>query len=307
MANDYENAPPVWSPAMHCVLLADLAALLSQHGPAILYQKETIPPEAMTQYWATSRNRFELWHQTIARYRKTESTGDFSSMRSWWREHATVIEEVLVTEMLTRVIAALASALDRENSCDEISPITHAVFLTHLEARNRIQQLMLNGRGCSVQEIVRLNRLRQAVERWTDATIGRLSADAPKNVRYAFDRSRAHEYAEEARGCGGRSMREMSAWLMNAAMHDTLRRRTSPTAALPQANRSVAQSVMLMLRPDLFDSIGTLKSLWLHRLESGADRADRVLDELAAVDIDEAPTADAIEMMHDPYFPRWYT
>ncbi|MGB7326013.1 MAG: hypothetical protein WBD31_14160 [Rubripirellula sp.] len=290
---------------MHCVLIADLAALVSQHGPAILYQREAIPPEAMTQYWATSRNRFELWQQAVARYQKNEKTGDFASMRAWWRDHVTLIEEILVTEMLTRVIAALGTGLDRENSTDEISPITHAVFLTHLEARNRIQQLMLTGRGCSVQDTVRLNRLRQGVERWTDALVGRLTAESPKNICYAFDAKRATEYAEETRSCGGRALRDMSAWLMNAAMHDTLRRRTSATTALPEANRAVVKSVMLMLRPDLFDSIGTLKSLWLHRLESGADKADRVLDELAAVDIDEAPTADAIEMSRHAYFQRW--
>ncbi|TWU60261.1 hypothetical protein Poly51_05360 [Rubripirellula tenax] len=291
---------------MHCVLIADLAALVSQHGPSIIYGHDAIPPEAMTQYWTTSRTRFELWHQTVARYRKVEVTGDFAALRRWWRDHIVVVEEVLVTEMLTRVIAALAAGLDREHDTDEISPITHAVFLTHLEARNRIQQLMLYGRGSSVHDTVRLNRLRQGVERWTDAMIGRLSSESPKTVRYAFDPKRAREYAEEARSCGNRSIRNTSSWLMNAAMHDTLRRRTSPSAALPEANQAVVRSVMLMLRPDRFDSIGTLKSLWLHRLQTNADRADRVLDELDGPDIDDAPTADAIEMANDKYFERWY-
>ncbi len=291
---------------MHCVLTADLAAIVSHHGPAILCGREAIPPQGVTQYWASSRNRFELWHQTMARYRVAEQSGDFNSLQYWWRDHVVVMEEVLVTEMLTRVMAALALGIEAESEADEISPVTHAVYLTHLEARNRVQQIMLFGRGNSVQDAVRLNRLRQGVERWTDAMIGRMSVRAKQTIQYAIDASRAAEFARETRSFGCGPSRNTTAWLMNAAMHDTLRRRTSNEAALPEANRAVAKSVMLMLRPDLFDSVGVLKSLWLHRLQIGTERTDRVLDELGAVDIDKATTAEGLEMTNDSYFERWY-
>ncbi len=291
---------------MHCVLIADLAALVSQHGPAILYRRSTVPPQAMTQYWTSSRNRFELWHQTMARYRGAEQSGDYLALRRWWRDHVVVLEEVLVTEMLTRVVAALAAGMEAESEADEISPITHAVHLTHLEARNRVQQIMLFGRGNSVQDAVRLNRLRKGVERWTDAMIGRMSVRSTRTIQYANDRSRAAEYAKETRLFGAGPARNTATLLMNAAMHDTLRRRTTKAAALPEANRAVAKSVMLMLRPDLFDSVGILKSLWVHRLQIGTERTDRVLDELGAADINKAATADGMDMTHDSYFERWY-
>lgn len=291
---------------MHCVLTADLAATVSYHGPAILYRREAVPPQAMTQYWASSRNRFELWHQTMARYRHAEQSGDYNSLRRWWRDHVVVMEEVLVTEMLTRVIAAMAAGMEKTSETDEMSPVTHAIHLTHLEARNRVQQIMLFGRGNSVQDAVRLNRLRQGVERWTDALIGRMSARTPETLQYAIDSQRAASHAEEMRTYGYGPSRETSAYLLNAAMHDMLRRRTSDQAALPEANRAVAKSVMLMLRPDLFDSVGTLKSLWLHRLEIDSDRTDRVLDELGSANIDDADTANGIDILHEPYFERWY-
>ncbi len=291
---------------MHSVLIADIAALVSQHGPAILYRRDTIPPEAVTQYWASSRTRFELWHQTISRYRDAEQSGNSMTLKRWWRDHIVVLEEVFVSEILTRVLAALAAGLDDASESDEISPVTHAVYLTHLEARNRVQQMMLFGRGNSVQDAVRLNRLRQGVERWTDAMIGRMTVQNPSTVRYAICQQRATEYAQESRTYGHGPARDTASWLMNAAMHDMLRRRTSALAALPEANRNVVQSVLLMLRPDLFDSVGTLKSLWLHRLQIDTDRTDRVLDELSGIDLDKAATATGIEMTHDSYFERWY-
>jgi hypothetical protein len=178
--------------------------------------------------------------------------------------------------------------------------------LAHLDASNRVHKMLIHGRGSTVQEAVRLNRLRCGVERWTDALIGRMSYQSPSTLQYAFDASRAREFAVETRSQPNTQARDTTAWLMNAAMHDMLRQRTSSQVALPAANRAVAASVLLMLRPDRFDSVGVLKSLWLNRLTAGAIRADRVIGELLGADIDQAETATGLEMVNEPYFSRWY-
>ena len=292
---------------MHSVLIADLAALASQHGPAIVRAHEEVPPEAVVQYWATSRNRMELWHQALTRYRSAQGTGDSVAMRNWWHEHLVVMEEVLVTDMLTRVVAALALGLDESSDReDEVSPVTHCIHLSHLDASNRVQKMMIRGRGSSVEDAVRLNRLRRGVERWTDVLIGRMSFQSPCTIQYAFDGARAKQFAHETRGYPSGPARDTAAWLMNAAMHDMLRRRTSTKAALPEANRAVATSVLMMMRPEHFDSVGVLKSLWMNRLTAGTSRADRIIDELMAADIDQAETATGVEMVCEPYFARWY-
>jgi hypothetical protein len=292
---------------MHSVLIADLAALASQHGPAIVRAYEEVPPEAVVQYWSTSRSRMELWHQALMRYRTAQRSGDSVAMRTWWHEHLVVMEEVLVTDMLTRVIAALAIGLDESSDReDEVSPVTHCIHLSHLDASNRVHRMMIRGRGSSVQDAVRLNRLRRGVERWTDAFIGRMSYQSPSTIQYAFDLGRAEQFALETRSYPCGPARDTAAWLMNAAMHDMLQRRTSPEPALPEANRAVATSVLMMMRPEYFDSVGVLKSLWMNRLTAGSSRADRIIDELMAADIDKAETATGMEMVNEPYFARWY-
>jgi hypothetical protein len=88
-------------------------------------------------------------------------------------------------------------------------------------------------------------------------------------------------------------------------MHDTLSRRTSQPTALPEANRAVAQSVLQLLPPNLFDGLGTLKSIWLHRLESGAiqgDQAPSVDDSVAPLESDEYPIPDPGQS----HLERWY-
>lgn len=224
-------------------------------------------------------------------------------LRSWWREHLVILEEVLVSEMLTRVIASMGDALDADSQADEVAPITRAIHLSHLEASNRVQQLMLRGRGSSVQNAVRLNRLRTGVERWTDVLLGRMSANANDRFRYAYDAERAKTHAEEMRSYGQGPARDTALWLMDAAMRDMLSRRTTHQSALPEANRNVAESVIMMFREDLFDGVGTLKSLKMQRMQH-----DHHTSEMMPVDAGvHAPSESGPEV--DEYFKddmhRW--
>ncbi len=292
---------------MHCVYLADIAAVLSEHGPSIIYRNEPVPAAAMTHYWVTSRKRFDLWHQAMARYRMAESTGDHQRLRAWWGDHFVVLEEVLVSQILTRVISAIAAELDEKHSDDELAPVTHAIFLSHMEATNRVQQLMLRGRGISVPEAVKLNRLRRGVERWTDSLLGRMYIQAPNEIRYAIDPVRAQTYAKESRDYGDGKTRRTVAWLMNASMRDMLHRRTSDRPALPQANRAVASSVVQLLRPDLFDNIGVLRSLRLNRVDLDHRQADRSPIEPKNSATDTIASTDHHLGSNDCVFQRWYS
>ncbi len=290
---------------MHSVLLVDLAAVVSEHGPAILYGRDSLSPEALTQYWTTTHARFGLWHQAMARYSRAGSTDDQDAMEAWWSDHTALMEEILVSEILTRVVAALGAGMDERAAEEEISPITHAIFLNHLEASNRVHQIILKALGAAATKAERLNRVRQGIESWTDVLIGRMSIRNTAPIQYAIDPERAAEYADEASQQGHGVTRKTSNALMNISMHDMISQRMSSDPALPAANREVSRSVMLMLRPELFDSVGALKSLWMHRLENSADQTDRMLDELTSADINEAETSDSLELTSGSYFERW--
>ena len=251
---------------MHCVRLAELAATISQHGPAFVASRSSIPSTAVSCYWTACRNRFDLWHQAVGRYHIAQRQGNWALMQQWWRRHYTVLEEVLVGEMLTRIVAAVTAAMESKTNRDEVSPVTEAVFLSHLDACNRVHDLMLHGRGNTVQDAVRLNRLRTGVERWTDALLGQVSLNAKHCVRFAMDRERAQMFADETRVMGVSPQRKMSNWLMTAAMRDVLSRRTSHEPALPQSTKNVADTVMSLFQPDLFDDFGVVKSLSLQHI-----------------------------------------
>ncbi len=253
---------------MHCVQTAELAALISQHGQSILYRAPMIRAESMSAYWAASRSRFGLWHEAIRRHRVAEECDTWLPLRAWWRGHLPVLEEILVSELLTRVVAVIGTGVDASNGTDELAPVTQSVHLAHLESRNRVMNLILDGRGASVSEKVRLNRLRQAVERWTDTLVGRMCVDRPELMSYAIDRKRAESYAADTRELTTAAYRQTSDELMNAAMSDTLRRRCGVATANSQSNDSVVDTVLAMLEPVLFDGFGNTKSIFVHRREN---------------------------------------
>jgi len=263
---------------MHVLQLADLATILAHHGPAMFARHSPVSRDVAHRYWVASRGRLDLWHQTMARYSQARSSGDPFRMRRWWDEHLPVMEEILTSELLTRVVTALADGIDRRLGRDEFSPIAEAVYWTHLEARNRVQSTMLDRRGCSVRDAVRLNQLRRTLETWIDMLIGQLAGHDDLLVRFGIDPSRTRLHARESMIGSTAGSWPVLAALTRSSLSESLRGKLSPAAALPQANRAVTDSILQMLRPDLFDGYGTLKSVWLQRIETAGCQSDQQID-----------------------------
>ena len=261
---------------MHCVTLADLAATLSQHGPSLLELRPRVPSDAIIRYWTASRSRHELWHRVMARYRDAKNVGNMRHLADWWVEHVVVLEEILVSELLARVVAAIGaetasiSGAESHESHHSLAAVTHNVYLAQVEATNRVAQIILESSGARVQDTVRLNRLRYGVERWTDWLIGRVSGNLDRSFEYCIDVERSKAFCEEVRESAESTHRDTTTWLMNAAMREMLVRRTSEESALPNANHQVATSALALFRPELFDGYGVPKSVWLHRLQKDA-------------------------------------
>lgn len=257
---------------MHCVTLADLAATLAQHGPCLLETRPRLNSETLLRYWTASRTRNELWHRAMGQFRDAKNAGDFPKLHQWWTDQLPLLEEVFVSELLARVVAAIGSeastaCVDSESGYENLAAVTHGIFLNQLDASNRVSKIILDGTGARTHDTVRLNRLRYGVDRWSDWLVARISLRADRSYSYAIDVARTQTFCEEVRESSTGELRDMTTWLMNAAMREMLVRRTSERAALAKANHDVATAVLGLFRPELFDDFGVPKSLWLHRLQ----------------------------------------
>jgi hypothetical protein len=252
---------------MHSIELARIAAVVAAQGPSLILIRPAMPAEAMVQYWSASRQRFDLWNQGLGRFNELDSAGRSLAIRDWWQDHLVMIEEILISEILTRVMAAIGAALDCGRAEGDVEPITQSVYLTHLEARNRVLRLLLFGRGGSVEEALRLNRLRRCVERWTDFLLGTMVKEHSLTLRYAHDTGRVKAFADEVALIQSAGDAFAVNWLTGATLQTSLAALSDQRPALPQANRNLGRSVLACMRPELFDSLGLLKSTKTHRIQ----------------------------------------
>ncbi len=261
---------------MHCVELAELASILSLRAPAFIAAHSVPSSDCLTHYWVQSRRRLDLWNQGLGQYTALESSGRPLAMQLWWHAHGPLLEEIIVSDTLTRVFAAFGAALDGSISQREVEPVTHSVFLSQLEARNRVLQLMLFGRGGSVTQSMHLNRLRRVTERWTDRLLAPIVAIQGRAACYAIDANRLAASIQECEEDSGDETRIMGDWLSQAALTSALSSRTSELAASPEANRDVAESIVACFRPDWFDSLGLPRSA--RSIRNTSSHTDRQLD-----------------------------
>jgi len=265
----YSISPRFPQFTMHCIELARIATLIAAQSQSLALVRPRIPAEAMTRYWVAARQRFELWNQGLGRLTELESSGRPLAIEAWWQEHLPMIEEILVSETLTRVMAAVGAALDEEVDDREVQPVTQSIFLAHLECRNRVLRVLLFSRGRSVDDALRLNRLRRCVERWCDFLLAPLVRTRPEMVQFAVDARRARAFAQESSADATDPCGSNVNWLTAATLEMSLAAQCDRRVSLPQANRQLGEAVLACMRPELFDSLGMLQSTATQRIRVG--------------------------------------
>jgi hypothetical protein len=137
-----------------------------------------------------------------------------------------VLNEILLSDMLTRVVAAVFVHRDRLAAHRRALPpppacrsMAHVVFERHLVTRFQAVDFVLHSRTLSPAEAARWNRLRRRCEPWTDLLLAVLAAadcdvgdyaiDAVRTRHLAHDHELPSPYAPDAPGWleVGRSLR----------------------------------------------------------------------------------------------------
>jgi hypothetical protein len=266
---------------MHARELAELAALISAHGPVFVRSGLPISERNIEAYWVASKCRLDRWGRTLKQIStRAAKEGPLSTVAQETLVRG-VVEEVLTGEVLTRVWAAVACAHDRKLGADLAEPIARSVLIGHLEARHRVLTMLLQGTAVSSELGLKLNRLRRHTERWTDMFIGYLTG-LEDVAEFAVDPERARDFAEDlrfqAKMPGGRH-----AWpLIQASLRSALDKGLSAVSPNGDLNARIAQSILGCLQPELFDGTGQFRTLWMDRLTNTADDAQGMLEELTS-------------------------
>ena len=259
--------------------IIELAATIASHAHEILSPGSIISISSTEQYWAASKSRVEHWAKCLKDYRDKANGANADQKEFLWSEVKPVIEEIFISEMLTRVWGAILSAYDKKSHGDSLSQYGKSVLISQMESNNRSITILLNEDLTPADEAKKLNQLRHRVERWTDLLIASIMTHFDVS-EYAIDEERAREFAKDRYTSTGRLTDESNWDVLINSLKSAFIGDLDETPTKHSFNRRIAAGVLGSFRNDVFESLGFVKSLWLLRIENSCDDAQSMLDNL---------------------------
>jgi hypothetical protein len=249
---------------MHASQIAELGSWVAMNSGNLVYGEQEQPILGATPYWTASKIRLQRWVAALKMFGR-----DFESPKQGhnpWPALEIVVQEILMSELLTRVWSATVLTHDWYHQKDEMHGLAHSVHVSHIEAKNRAIRILLNGRAANEAAFDRMNKLRRRVERWCDMFLGQLPLGESSSV-FAFDRNRVIDFNREQRESMGPELLTRQR-VLSASFATDIVRNQIPYAANPELNREIAAGVLACFPADRFDSTGLPKSarmIWLEK------------------------------------------
>ena len=215
------------------------------------------------RYWAASKCRLQRWQAALKVFEN--DLANPQEMHDPWHAIEVVIQEILISEILTRVWTVVLIQHDRVFDHDEMQSIGHSVFIGHLECRNRALRLILHNRAANQNAYDRLDELRRRMERWVDLLLSRVS-DLPLAIQFGFDEHRVRDFAAD-RHLENHERRQQMESLLLASLTSGLQRNVSSWSANPDLNREIVSGVLACIPGDRFDTTGLPKSVMMMQME----------------------------------------
>lgn len=261
---------------MHATRLAEMAGWLTACPDSFSGGTRPLDPRRGLRYWTAAKCRLERW-QTALRVFETDLQQP-DPRHNPWPAIEVVVQEILISDLLTRVWTALLIQHDRQVGHPELQGIGYSVFIGHLELRNRALRLLLQHRRAGQHTFDRLEPLRRRMERWTDLLLSRIS-DPETVSRFGFDADRVCNFsADRHLETGGRrqAMEEQLQGSLSAALTAEL----NPSPANPGLNAEIVAGILECVPSSRFDSPALPRGLLHMQVEQMRDDAEQMLQTL---------------------------
>jgi hypothetical protein len=242
---------------MHSLELCDLAAVFAGISSDMIALGCVPDRVAGQKYWLESRFRHDFWNSKLAAHRQNLQYLNVTHRKRSWLQVMPVIEEVLLSEPLTRCIAYHGRLLADRQIDSDLAALSQSVLTSHIEARHRCLHLIVFGEGLAVEHSTRLNQLRRTLEGFNDSILSFLLPIDPPDS-YSFDSVSIH-HAQTNR-------EKPVSHLMNAkllqlsslriAFRLAIARRLGTVAASQNSNRKIHEATVRFFPPSLFDGLG---------------------------------------------------
>ncbi len=257
---------------MHARWLVEIATLFAVHSSGTEIPAAGNHASAPHRYWTVSRQRFDRWQSQLSRHRDQLETAGASRRVALWKQVRPTLEEILLSDVLTRVVAAFGARLESEGIDTDMGPIVHSVHTTQEDVRHRCLRLLMTP-GLPVDQAVELNRIRFALEQWTDTFLSQLPIGI-EVLPFCFKVDRTQDLVEEAAERSNDQSKFVAWQLMSASCQKWMSINCPSTSANPQLNRQIGEASLAMLHPGRFPSLSPFPALASDRINTLIDQAD---------------------------------
>ncbi|HZN33484.1 MAG TPA: hypothetical protein VFB80_06670 [Pirellulaceae bacterium] len=269
----------VW---MHARDTAELAAWIAVHSPVLVQSGGRAPQAASEQYWSASKCRLERWRRLLTELTAAADQPHKPATLAWPRVRP-VLEEILTSELLTRIWTAAAVAYDAARRDQDLEPIARNIYSGHLDVRRRLLGLMTDARVFQEQEVKALDLLRRRVERWGDMLLAHLADSVPID-EFAFDAERARDFASDLDRDAARNDRDFTTQLMFSSLRASFSFDLADRTPNGDLSRKIGSAILACFGADLPVSTGLSPALWLERISRTASDTEGMIEELLRLD-----------------------
>lgn len=270
---------------MHAKQMAEIGGWLSICSDLFTQGDQPVNASQAMRYWAASKCRLQRWQAALKVFEN-----DFENpceMHDPWHAIEVVIQEILISDVLTRIWTVVLIQYDQFAEDNEMQSIGQSVFIGHLEARNRALRLMIRNRASNQEAFDRLEELRRRMERWIDLLLSRVS-DLQLAIQFGFDEHRIRDFAAD-RHMEDQPRRDQVQKLLLASLTSSLKHGVKQWTANPDLNREITAGVLACFPGDRFDSGGLPKSIMLMQMDQVHTDAHALVNDLIAEE-DGSPT-----------------
>ena len=260
---------------MNARILAEIGSWVAIHAGGFVNGIEPQPALAAKEYWVGSKCRLQRWASALKMFEHDLSSGEGHNP---WHAIEVVVQEILVSELLTRVWSTAMITHDTMTGGDELYGLAHGIHIGHVEAKNRALRIMLKGQASNEKEFDRLNKLRRRIERWTDLFLAQMPVCEQASC-FGFDAARVHDFRRENTSYTVGQLRARQA-ILCASMDQDLSECLIRYPANPVLNRQIASGVIACFPTDRFDSLGLPKSARLLWIENAQNDTQVLMDQL---------------------------
>lgn len=241
---------------MNVTHLAELAGVLSAHSLQINETAFPCLPEAFATLQRNLQKRSEAWFGRM--HALKSGTACWSSLYDPADDcRRPLIEEILISEILTRVVAGLLIGNSKPQDHRANHRMACELMTDSQETRRLALEQMVEMADDQNPIVRKLDRLRRSAERWTDRLMGPMACRVRLD-RWVFDVARSKDFGQTI-------LPYLATPVGDGLFAAGLRMAFPPTIpGVPShagLHREFLQAVLGMLSPELFETNGGLRPL----------------------------------------------